>query len=78
MEAEYIIKLSANLYMFAKQNCLKPISIYLGGHTNDLQYCTVELQKQKLIITLMDTDKKENKFSSYIRKFRMEQLQSHI
>ncbi len=24
------------------------------------------------------TDKKENKFSSYIRKFRMEQLQSHI
>jgi hypothetical protein len=24
------------------------------------------------------TDKKEIKFSSYIRKFRMEQLQSHI
>jgi hypothetical protein len=24
------------------------------------------------------TDKKENKFSSYIRKFRMKQLQSHI
>jgi hypothetical protein len=28
--------------------------------------------------TVQYTDKKEIKFSSYIRKFRMEQLQSHI
>jgi hypothetical protein len=58
------------------------ISIYLGGHTKWFTvlyiYRIVELQKQKLIITLMDTDKKENKISSYIRKFSMEQLQSHI
>jgi hypothetical protein len=33
---------------------------------------------KNLVVNLDYTDKKENKFSSYIRKFRMEQLQSHI
>jgi hypothetical protein len=31
-----------------------------------------------LFLAIKCTDKKENSFSSYIRKFRVEQLQSHI
>jgi hypothetical protein len=33
---------------------------------------------EKVSIDFAFTDKKENQISSYIRKFRVEQLQSHI
>ncbi len=62
-----------NPYM--KNTCEKLISLYFNRAD------TIKIENKLMIRRQARgawTDKKEIKFSSYIRKFRMEQLQSHI
>jgi hypothetical protein len=60
--------------------CRRLAQLFGWRNRNDL-YCDGSCKGSALLPTLSlvsYTDKKKRKFSSYIRQFRMEQLQSHI
>ncbi len=72
------MKLALTPASYTHYHCVR-IFFWGGGEVEDAGEGVEPIPQKTILHRLLYTDKKENKkFSQYIRKFKVEQLQNHI